>query len=263
MATCFIIQPFDGGPFDKRYEDILAPAVSAAALEPYRVDRDPSVSIPIDEIEAGIKSSDVCLADITTDNPNVWFELGFAIASQKDVVLICSNKRTSKFPFDVQHRSITRYESDSRRDFDELAKNITSRLIAILEKEQRLAGVATMSPIAEIQGLAQHEMVALVAIAQNLWTPDGTVSAHIVRSDMEKAGFTDIASTLAFATLLRTELVTTSLERDYNGESYTVYSVTEIGMDWLQRNKERLVLRKSERKSQPVTEPITEDDVPF
>lgn len=71
MATCFIIQPFDDGPFDKRYEDILAPAVSAAGLEPYRVDRDPRVSIPIDEIEAGIRSSDICLAEITTDNPNL------------------------------------------------------------------------------------------------------------------------------------------------------------------------------------------------
>jgi hypothetical protein len=122
MATCFIIQPFDGGPFDKRYEDILVPAVSAAGLEPYRVDRDPSVSIPIDEIEAGIRSSDVCLAEITTDNPNVSFELGFAIASQKDVVLICSNERESRLPFDVQHRSIISYETDSPRDFGELAK---------------------------------------------------------------------------------------------------------------------------------------------
>jgi hypothetical protein len=263
MATCFIIQPFDGGPFDKRYEDILAPAVSAAGLEPYRVDRDPSVSIPIDEIETGIKSSEVCLAEITTDNPNVWFELGFAIASQKDVVLICSNERTSKFPFDVQHRTITRYESDSPRDFEELAKNITSRLKAILTKEEHLARVATMSPIAEIQGLAQHEMMALVAVAQNLWTPDGSVSAHVVRGDMEKAGFTDIASTLAFATLLKDNLVSTSVEREYDGESYTAYSVTEKGMDWLFHNQERLVLRKSEKKSQPVTKPITEDDIPF
>jgi nucleoside 2-deoxyribosyltransferase len=259
MGTCFIIQPFDGGPFDKRYEDILAPAVSAAGLEPYRVDRDPRVSIPIEEIEAGIKSSDVCLAEITTDNPNVWFELGFAIASQKEVVLVCSNDRKSKFPFDVQHRSIISYETDSPRDFQELAKTITARLKAILTKEERLARVVTMSPIAEIQGLAQHEMVALVAIAQNLQTPDGTVSAHFVRSDMEKAGFTKIATTLALTSLLRNELVATSLEQDYNEEPYTVYSVTSTGMDWLLRNQQRLVLRESERK----TLPVSEEDIPF
>src|SRR5436853_5121621 len=119
MATCFIIQPFDEGPFDKRYEDIIVPAVSAAGLEPYRVDRDPSVSIPIEDIEAGIRASDACLAEITTDNPNVWFELGFAIASRKEPALVCSNERKTKFPFDVQHRSIIRYNTDSPRNFSE------------------------------------------------------------------------------------------------------------------------------------------------
>ena len=70
MGTCFVMQPFDRGVYDKRYEDIFVPAIEAAGLEPYRIDRDPGVSIPIDEIQTGIKNSDVCLAEITTDNPN-------------------------------------------------------------------------------------------------------------------------------------------------------------------------------------------------
>ena len=54
MFTCFVIQPFDGSTFDKRYRDIFAPAIVDAGLEPYRVDLDPKVSIPIQEIENGI-----------------------------------------------------------------------------------------------------------------------------------------------------------------------------------------------------------------
>jgi hypothetical protein len=27
MKTCFVIQPFDAGKFDKRYEDVFVPAV--------------------------------------------------------------------------------------------------------------------------------------------------------------------------------------------------------------------------------------------
>ena len=57
MGNCFVIQPFDDGKFDKRYEDVFAPAVRAAGLEPYRVDHDPSVSIPIEDIQSGIQSS--------------------------------------------------------------------------------------------------------------------------------------------------------------------------------------------------------------
>ena len=81
MATCFVIQPFDGAKFDKRYTDIYKPAIEAAGLEAYRVDTDPGVQVPIDAIEKGIKQATICLADITTDNPNVWYELGFAFAS--------------------------------------------------------------------------------------------------------------------------------------------------------------------------------------
>lgn len=77
MATCFVMQPFDGGTFDRRYDDVFAPAIRDAELDPYRVDQDPKVSIPIQEIESGIRESQICLAEITQDNPNVWFELGY------------------------------------------------------------------------------------------------------------------------------------------------------------------------------------------
>jgi nucleoside 2-deoxyribosyltransferase len=123
MPTCFVIQPFDGGPFDKRYEDTLAPAIRAADIEPYRVDRDDSAEILIENIEAGIRKADVCLADISTDNPNVWFEVGFAIASRKPVVLVCSEQR-KKFPFDVQHRKIIPYMTEAKSDFETLANQV-------------------------------------------------------------------------------------------------------------------------------------------
>jgi hypothetical protein len=84
MGICFVMQPFDNEVYDKRYEDVFAPAIIAAGLEPYRVDLDPGASILIEEIQSRIRKSDLCLAEITTDNPNVWFELGYAIASSKD-----------------------------------------------------------------------------------------------------------------------------------------------------------------------------------
>ena len=32
MPTCFVIQPFDSGKFDKRFEDVYKPAIEAADL---------------------------------------------------------------------------------------------------------------------------------------------------------------------------------------------------------------------------------------
>ena len=51
MPTCFEIQPFDGGKYDKRFADIYVPAIEAAELTPYRVDKDPNVDVPVESIE--------------------------------------------------------------------------------------------------------------------------------------------------------------------------------------------------------------------
>lgn len=139
MQKCFVIQPFDGGKFDKRFNDVYKPAITNAGLEPYRVDMDPSVLIPIESIENGIKSSEICLADITADNPNVWYELGFAFALGRPVVMVCSEERTGKkYPFDIQHRSIIPYRADSPSDFQKLESDLTNRLVALLKRVKHL-----------------------------------------------------------------------------------------------------------------------------
>jgi hypothetical protein len=256
MATCFVIQPFDGGAFDKRYEDVFEPAIRGVGLEPYRVDRDPSVSIPIEQIESGIRSATVCLADITTDNPNVWFELGFAIASRKDVVMVCSDDRKTKFPFDVQHRTIIKYSTESLRDFRQLQDRISERLTALLKMSASISSVA-VSPLEDVEGLSQHEIVALVAIAGNLEHPSDGVSTYIIRQDAGRAGYTSVAITIALAGLLKKSLIVSALESDYNGEEYTVNKLTDSGMQWLIANQDKLVLRR-----EPQDRSI-EDDIPF
>jgi hypothetical protein len=55
------MQPFDGDKFDRRYEDVFAPAIRKAGLDPYRVDQDPKVSIPIQDIETGYPSGETIL----------------------------------------------------------------------------------------------------------------------------------------------------------------------------------------------------------
>jgi hypothetical protein len=77
------------------------------------------------DFERGIQDARLCFADITEDNPNVWFELGYAIACKKEVVLVCSKERTTKFPFDMQHRTIIHYGTGSPSDFESLGRQIT------------------------------------------------------------------------------------------------------------------------------------------
>ena len=104
MPTCFVIQPFNS-KFDKRYRDVYKPALEQAGLDPYRVDQDPSTEGVMDSIEQQIRDATICLADITTDNPNVWYELGYAFAAGRSVVMVCSGEREAKLPFDIQHQN--------------------------------------------------------------------------------------------------------------------------------------------------------------
>ena len=258
MPTCFVIQPFDDGKqYDKRYADVFEPAIRDAGLKPYRVDQDPSVSVPIEEIERGIQASDVCLVEITTNNPNVWFELGYAIASKREVVLVCSAERDSRFPFDVQHRTIIRYSSEAPSDFEELRTKITARLKAELNKREQLGQVGSVTTTLRVEGLEPHEIAGLIAVAQEVDDSSYGISAFIFRRNMEHAGFTRLASTLALNSLTESEMLE-RIQEDYEGDVPT-FKVTSKGMAWLRENKDRLRLQIIDEESQEASD----DDLPF
>ena len=152
MPICFVIQPFDAGKFDKRFDDVYKPAIEAAGLDAYRVDRDPAVDVPIEAIEQGIRNATVCLADITTDNPNVWYELGFAFAAGKPVIMVCSKERPDKrYPFDIQHRTIIPYGADAPSDFDVLKNSLTDRIQAVLNKGAALRKSSSKSKYPQLK----------------------------------------------------------------------------------------------------------------
>ena len=214
-----MIQPFDeGGKFDKRYADVFEPAIREAGLEPYRVDNDPSVTIPIDEIQDGIRRASMCLADITLDNPNVWFELGYALASDKEICLICSEERTGKYPFDVQHCTITKYRVESPSDFRSLQLKITERLKAVIDKSATLVAIDAQSPIKEPGGLLQHEMIVLASIAENQQGVGTSVAHRLLQNELERLGYGNLALNVGLGGLMERGMITSTEEEghDYN-----------------------------------------------
>ena len=63
------------------------------------------------------------------------YELGFALAAGKDVVII-SGPNTEKYPFDIQHGGILSYAVGSKSDFTELEKKLTEKLTAHLKLQE-------------------------------------------------------------------------------------------------------------------------------
>jgi hypothetical protein len=246
MPTCFVIQPFDAGKYDKRFVDVFSPAIKAAGLEPYRVDQDPKVEIPIDAIESGISAANVCLADITTDNPNVWYELGYAFASGRPVVMVCSDERTGrKYPFDIQHRTIIPYLSDSTQDFEKLKQGITARIQALAQRGDAMRRLAEVEQVAPVEGLSQGELVVLASVAGVRTDPGGGLSVHLAKQDVERAGFTPVGFALGLRRLQKKGLIALYNVDDRDGV-YEAVKVTDEGWDWIERNEGKFILRKPE-----------------
>ncbi|MCG3130484.1 MAG: hypothetical protein FLDDKLPJ_01246 [Phycisphaerae bacterium] len=255
---CFVIQPFDErGPFDKRYAEVLEPAISRAGLSPYRVDHDHKTKVVIEQIETQIRASRVCLADISEDNPNVWYELGYARASNKEVVLICQKNRSS-FPFDVRHRSIILYSTDSTACFEDMGNKITQRLIAYLETSEQMRDLAVTPLVAPMDGLQNHEVALLLALSQGLATSEHGLTMDGLDKAMERAGFTKHACVLATHELISRKIVERRDEEDYDSNKYVVYRPTENGIQWLSRNLDRVPLT---RRTQ--SESLFTNDFPF
>ena len=242
MSTCFVIQPFDRGKFDKRYRDTFEPAIKAAGLEPYRVDQDPLVEVPIEAIEKGIRNAAICLADITTDNPNVWYELGYAFASRKSVVMVCSDERKgSRFPFDIQHRTVVEYQSESSSDFEQLQQKIKERIEALLTKDERLQQIAESDPVAPREGLSQPELAVLAVLAG-----ENELSQWSLKGVVEGAGFTAIGFNLGLRRLLNKGLVESGVRRDENdGYDYSAVWLTSVAWDWIEANEHLFMLKRS------------------
>ena len=258
MPNCFMIQPFDSGKFDKRFDDVYVPAIEAAGLEAYRVDRDPGVEVPIDAIEEGIRHAAVCLADITTDNPNVWYELGFAFAAGRPVVMVCSNERTSgKYPFDIQHRTVINYKPESASDFENLKAALTERIQALLNKTEALRQIAESDQIAPSQGLTQTELMVLAILAGDTALPGAASTVSSLKEDSERSGLTAIGFSLAFRRLAAKKLIEVKEEWDeYRDQVYSTTRVTDAGWNWVENKESLFVLKK------PTPETI-DDDIPF
>jgi len=264
MPRCFVIQPFDKGPYDKRYKDVLAPAITDASLEPYRVDEDPGVTIPIDDIENGIRDAEICLADITTNNPNIWYEVGFAMANGKPVVMICADPRPERYPFDVQHRQIIPYTLQSSSDFEKLRTDVTARLKAQAKRAEELQTVAAMSQVTTTtEGLSPHEISVLITITSEASKPDDGLTPYKIKESMQRSGFTPMASTLALARLDKKGLIEYYDVTDYDDNQYTCCRLSQTGIDWMLQNEGRFRLKRVETAPSSSGPAITDEDIPF
>jgi hypothetical protein len=128
--TCFVMQPF-AAPYGDYYERIYRPAIEKTGLQPVKADAEIfATGKIIDQVWRGINSAKVLVAELTTKNPNVFYELGLAHALNKPVVLVSSNE--PDVPFDLQHIRVIYYDVTDPfwgiKLIEKVAENILSAL---------------------------------------------------------------------------------------------------------------------------------------
>lgn len=128
--SCFVLMPF-APPVGNHYALIFDPAIQKAGLKPVRADADMFATGKImDQVWAGINAAKVLVAELTSRNPNVFYELGIAHALRKPVVLISSNE--DDVPFDVRHIRVIYYDVNDpfwgEKLLNKVAENIVSAL---------------------------------------------------------------------------------------------------------------------------------------
>ena len=87
--------------FDRVYEELIAPAITEAQLEPLRADEEMTGGIIHKPMYERLILCEYAVADLTTANANVFYELGLRHAVRKWSTLLIFAEGGSQLPFDV------------------------------------------------------------------------------------------------------------------------------------------------------------------
>ena len=115
---------------DSIYFYVIKPLVEQYGLRLVRPDEFYATEIPImDNIRATILQSRLMIADITTQNANVMYEVGLAIANNKPIILLTQDE----IPSDLQNFPHIKYEN-TPEGLDSLYRRFQSHIENILLK---------------------------------------------------------------------------------------------------------------------------------
>jgi len=266
----FVIQSFDGGKFDRRYMETIRPGVTKGGAEPRRADEILGVQPIIQKIEDAINDADICIAEVSQDNPNVWLELGYALALNKPTLILCDRQIRERLPFDVQHRPVIFYSTDSKSGYDDLEgkvaieiKNLV-RMVAS-DAEQRPILQLGAADIGELKGYEISVMAALLAAWST--SPEGISSWQIERK-LERAGYSDTQIAIGISRLMSLSYVEQSIEEDRDGDSFHSYRIAPSGIRWLHDNEAAIEPYDSEKEAERSTSVkdnsgFIDDEIPF
>ena len=140
---CFVLMPFGSKPdssgtvidFNAVYHEVIAPAIQAAGLQPLRADEEIDGGIIHKAMFERLVLCEYAVADLTTANANVFYELGVRHAARpwSTVLLFAQQER---LPFDVSPLRAIPYQLTPEGALLE-AETLRARLTRSLQEAQQ------------------------------------------------------------------------------------------------------------------------------
>jgi len=150
---CFVLMPFGVKPdfnnapvnFDAIYRDLIAPSIVEAELEPLRADEEAAGGIIHKPMFERLILCEYAIADLTTANANVFYELGLRHAVRPSSTISIFSC-TSRLPFDVAPIRALPYKLNAAGEPANPA-NDKQHLVARLTGAKRAAINETRAPV--------------------------------------------------------------------------------------------------------------------
>jgi len=97
--VCFVVMQFTD-EYNALYAEVIRPTCEEFGYKVVRADDFYTSGLIIDDITRSIRECTIVIADVTPNNPNVFYEVGFAHGIGKPTILLSDRKR-EKLPFDI------------------------------------------------------------------------------------------------------------------------------------------------------------------
>ena len=168
--SCFVIMPF-APDFDDVYASIkigVANALGSKGGRCFRLDEARPAGRITDRLLTELRAAAFCVADLTGNAPNVMWEVGYAMALGKPIVII--TQRLADLPFDLKDMQSLQYD---RHHLNGSLARPLQRVVA----DTLAAGSTIQSPAAAPERVISElrnqvrELKSIVSQAVDLWSP--------------------------------------------------------------------------------------------
>jgi len=164
IIECFVIMPisdqkdYDDGHFNLVYEDIIKPAIEINDMKSIRADETKNTNLIQLDILKKVIETPMAICDMSSKNPNVFYELGMRQAFDMPTVLI--KDENTDTPFDISGLRYVTYQKGMKdRDVIEAIKELTECIKETYKKKDDKSEINSLIRLMEFSTPAKLDNI--------------------------------------------------------------------------------------------------------